>query len=565
MPTAAKRLKKNIQRGGVYENKDKFGLWVDAEAWDKEKQRRQYQVDKLLNTLPGINHPNDTNNNDFVIAAATARQVLETLVNSREQYRHLNIIFHYIYIHTKGELLDELRRGVAWLEPHLKVSDYVILTERDVFDLTERSKHFKSAEWIARLALDKTLGMPELKLPAHICTIDEHFNKPYNTYVIFDDGLYSGRQKASSIWTVIRNKQNIRLFLLAPFYTDQSIQQINSTIMRMNIQGNSYNDFQQYYYEDCVLWKSINLNVQVYVWTGGKKMQCTGDIVNYYYPSKCDSVMQVLSRLAYDPSRGGIYEDTVGFGVGATLTLFQHKIPDTVSLVRVIEEFFRDNMRSYYEWNPPYKRVNIPLTGGRSRVRRRLPSLIKGGREVLHYSPQLPVLIHSPTKINTPLTDSSFHDFLNKHMFTECEKKLLTTLTPGAKDWFQRLLKYKNNSSLSEKQAKPEEITDQISKENMNGYITSYCMVADILKEKNGALTYDNDGIYMLFQEIITREEIRSQRKSGGTKNIRKSSVTKKMLEGLTVRELQQHCSKRKIKYSGLRKSELIDALLFSV
>ena len=155
-------------------------------------EKKQAQVNKLLKTLPGINHPrdiykDDTHNTAFNNASYQARYSLNNLVNN-SQYEYLNEIFKYIYIHTKEELLTELRKGVAWLEPFLQSTEYGILTERDVFNNPVGSgltKDFKSAEWIARLALDKNLGMPELKLPALICTIDEHVKKPsYKTYLI---------------------------------------------------------------------------------------------------------------------------------------------------------------------------------------------------------------------------------------------------------------------------------------------------------------------------------------------------------------------------------------------
>lgn len=362
-------------------------------------------------------------------------------------------------------------------------------TNPDPWDKDKTPYHtFKSSEWIAYLALQHMTNRPHDL--GRMLLLDKF--DPDTCFVIFDDGLYSGLQKRDALKYLLKPKISCNVYLIASFYSHQAIETIRSLFCCTN-GGDVYTET---IYTDHIQWSGNGNNI--YLWTGGTKMECTGNLVHRYFNDK-DKALKYLARTGYFDVRGidSYHSPDMYPCAGATLSLFEHKIPDDASLVRIAGTYFASKMKVHYEYNPPYKRMpviakplpyfeppkpNKPQSGGGD-TSTRLFATQKVTKALATYK---------PVPITPYLTDSEIKiiDHFDKTVFMWLMKAVDSEMNrqPIHKLQFAQL----TNKTLT---------SDDIKHA---GYVTCYTFLADMFRIGQ-ELSWKNGGIYMLLREIINR------------------------------------------------------------
>ena len=351
-----------------------------------------------------------------VIEEYTVKPVSES--DKELLYKHLQQFYGRIQMHTKSEYFATLNTGFGWTIQKLnaqKVLKWVLLAENLTYLGEEISDmrlyenpilsrnylyRFKSTDWIGNLFLNSCLKsrdeskrrIPEtLSCPlgssAAMDDMERSVITDNDTFVLFDDGAYSGQQKAdilnNFIQTVHKIKQDSKLIITIPYYTFYAIEKLQKVITdyvyinqpdRVKKISTKFDKTQRYYkietefhtvertHKKLFLGITVEKNVpkktlhttHIYLWMGGSPMQDSLTILQSIAGDNEAALMRLVEYLGYS----GKYLTPWMFKfIGATLTLFEHKIPDDLSLNRAIGDSLYDepHVKSHYTFNPPYK------------------------------------------------------------------------------------------------------------------------------------------------------------------------------------------------------------------
>jgi len=291
-------------------------------------------------------------------------------------------VFSEIKIHTNEDLLNGVKEGVNLINTLFKKypendRKWGLLTENlyrpDIIET------FKSPEWIASIAWkylkskkpslvpycvsDIPKGFSHLKGPQHII---KELYQLHNVrhFIIFDDGAYSGNQKAYAIFTEtwkeltlnIEKSDPFDIMIVIPFITKQAIEtfRIIAMLNRLNLTKETINVKLNY-----LAWEDPSTHRRVIIWSGKTIMENTFDIVNkktheMFRPSTKED-FEICNNLN-DFIINEILTDKTG-SLGAAFCVFEHKLPDYISLPSVIYDFYKRDpfMAKHFKNNPPYK------------------------------------------------------------------------------------------------------------------------------------------------------------------------------------------------------------------
>ena len=292
----------------------------------------------------------------------------------------LCILFNEIQIFTNKQLLENINEGVEWISIMLKgkynkYQKWCLLTENLY------NGPFKSPEWIGSFAwkelqykMDKELKtlLPfcvsdvSSKLGNNTTTIkDMYIQHDVCNFIMFDDGAYSGLQKSTAIFIDTWNKltQNIpivsdrgfNIFIVIPYLTNKAIEAFRRVAISQNLGFNNEIINTELNYRK---WEDTTRNRNVYIWGGKVIMKSTQNIIQELLNELFEQVPENvgLCNDIYNFIINDILKD-YGGTVGAAMCLFEHKLPDFVSLPTVISDMYMDDhiMYSHYLKNPPYK------------------------------------------------------------------------------------------------------------------------------------------------------------------------------------------------------------------
>lgn len=295
-----------------------------------------------------------------------------------------------IVVQTNQELLRRLRIGADWFNHFLPANrPYGLLTER-LFDTTVPSAKpsasapvpallfpfpvappsevtfmRKSPEWIANIIWPylntKPLCVSDTTADEHIELIQHMYQNQIRDFVLFDDGAYSGSQKALSIFSALWNKliatdpnATFNIYLIIPYMTQTAIHTFynNASVFRCGIDAVDYNGSMH-----TIKWSNTQANRHVYIWTGGMDIPET-------YPTLYATVQECLQEQMPDKTKiAGPLSDHISNALlsrGAGLMVLEHKVPDFMSLPTYIGAVFESKLRKHYTTNPPYKRLKAP-------------------------------------------------------------------------------------------------------------------------------------------------------------------------------------------------------------
>lgn len=292
----------------------------------------------------------------------------------------LCILFNEIQIFTNKQLLENINEGVEWISKMLKgkynkYQKWGLLTENLY------KGPFKSPEWIGSFAWKELQSKKdkELKTLLPFCVSDVSSRLGDNTttiknmymyhdvcnFIMFDDGAYSGLQKSTAIFIDTWNKltQNIpivsdrgfNIFIVIPYLTNKAIEAFRRIAISQNLGFNNEVINNELNYRK---WEDTFTNRNVYIWGGKVIMESTQNIIQNLLNDLFEQVPENVG-LCQDINNFITNEILKDYGgtVGAAMCLFEHKLPDFVSLPTVISNMYMDDskMYSHYLKNPPYK------------------------------------------------------------------------------------------------------------------------------------------------------------------------------------------------------------------
>jgi len=293
----------------------------------------------------------------------------------------IKAIFNEIQIFTNRQLLESINEGVEWLSRTFNDGYYRkwgLLTE-NLYQISSSST-FKSPEWIASFAWEKLKNLEDKNrdnlLPYCVSDVgsgmidvstinDMYINHNIQHFVMFDDGAYSGLQKSTAIfihaWKALTSNPNVNkpfsIIVIIPFLTHKAIDTFRRAVITYNLGFNK--EFINHEHNYCEWEDTIN-NRSVFIWGGKVIMPNTTNIV-YEQVSKLIKPTPKTYALCNAIYNFIIKDILTDFGgtLGAAMCIFEHKLPDFLSLPTVVANMFMENqfMNSNYSVNPPYKHI----------------------------------------------------------------------------------------------------------------------------------------------------------------------------------------------------------------
>lgn len=246
-------------------------------------------------------------------------------------------LFDHVRIFTNDDLVKQLKAGAKWLNRRLTDAKWMALTER--LSKNKLQTH-KSAEWALSLAWDALERPPWCAADfTDRSTLTDMVKAGTHEFVAFDDAAYSGTQKATQVSNVFRvlreawtDKQPpITLYMVIPFMTQVAIDRFcrigEADIVKKVVKKGSI----ELQYSE---------GHRILIWLGGVLMPSTIEVLK--------GLPDMTEEKAHDLST--TFLDSAG-----SLCIFEHKVPDYMSLPWLIGETFQKQMWDHYRHTPPYK------------------------------------------------------------------------------------------------------------------------------------------------------------------------------------------------------------------
>jgi hypothetical protein len=250
-------------------------------------------------------------------------------------------LFDHVRIFTNDDLVKQLKASAKWLNRRLTDSKWMALTER--LSKNKGQSH-KSAEWALSLAWDALERPPRCAADfTDRSTLSDMVKAGTHEFVAFDDAAYSGTQKATqvgNVFRVLREAWNdeqqpglppITVYMVIPFMTQVAIDRFcrigEADIVKKVVKKGSI----ELQYPD---------GHRILIWLGGVLMPSTIEVLK--------GLPDMTEEKAHDLS--ATFLDSAG-----SLCIFEHKVPDYMSLPWLIGETFQKQMWDHYRHTPPYK------------------------------------------------------------------------------------------------------------------------------------------------------------------------------------------------------------------
>jgi len=273
-------------------------------------------------------------------ATGKSREELEALVGE---------LAKQIRVHTNAELSAHLKRAADWLESKIAGERWVALTER-----LEKGEDMKSTEWALSVAWKHLATKPWCvtdllnSRPNGLAkALADFYARGVRHYAMFDDAAYSGAQKASQVFLrtlrflreaaaaagdATAKDDPVSVYVAIPFFTDSAMKLFASRAEAND--GVRVADG-----ADAEIAYAFPGGHRVIIWTGGSKMPSLAEILRSQPGLDREAALNIHKIL---------------FGEAGSLCIFQHKIPDYLSLPWMYGATFQRAMTDHYARMPPY-------------------------------------------------------------------------------------------------------------------------------------------------------------------------------------------------------------------
>jgi hypothetical protein len=249
-----------------------------------------------------------------------------------------------IVVHTNAELSEHLKRAADWLESKLSGERWVALTER-----LEKGEDMKSTEWALSVAWKHLSTKPwcvtdllNSRPNGLSAALSGFYERGVRHYAMFDDAAYSGAQKASQVFlrtlrflreaAAAAGDDPVSVYVAIPFFTDSAMKLFASRAEAND--GVRVADG-----AEAEIAYAFPGGHRVIIWTGGSKMP---------------SLIEILQSQPGLDREAALNIHKILFGEAGSLCIFQHKIPDYLSLPWMYGATFQRAMTDHYARMPPY-------------------------------------------------------------------------------------------------------------------------------------------------------------------------------------------------------------------
>jgi len=303
------------------------------------------------------------------------RELRKQYVNKNKLEGLIQSIFGEIQIFTNEQLRESIFEGIDWVSKMFQNNypQWGLLTENLYKDNDNNTTTFKSPEWIASFAWEK---LKHNSLPFCVSDVgsgmdyvssikDMYENHDIHNFIMFDDCAYSGIQKSVAVfantWEELTSNPNVKkpfnIIVVIPFIT---VKAVDAFRMKASTYGSGFNrEFINRDHNYCQWEDTINKR-SVFLWGGKVVMQNTTNIVYNKVSAMITPTQETygICNDLYNFIINDILTD-VGGTLGAAMCLFEHKLPDFVSLPTVVADIFdAPPLDINYSDNPPYKHMS---------------------------------------------------------------------------------------------------------------------------------------------------------------------------------------------------------------
>jgi hypothetical protein len=298
----------------------------------------------------------------------------------RQTLTDISAFYNQLKIITKQYLLKQLHggKGFDWLDETLiKTSTgWVLLTESfmNIQESLDKVRwnvdiaYFKSTDWLGRLYINE-IKTPNCVMDCRdIATANKALLDLHSTYVLMDDAAYSGQQKSSLLSQMIGafmlRTTPTTLMIMIPFITRMAMDRFRLALMEYQRRNSDLYTLSETIEPNERIFNFYRHNLKsplplktltVRIWTGGEIIEESEYLLEHrVLEGVPKEEKEERIKAFHDVMLGNTYQKCYG----ATLTLFEHKVPDFLSLNANLGYAFEKAMNrinKHYTFNPPYK------------------------------------------------------------------------------------------------------------------------------------------------------------------------------------------------------------------
>ena len=227
-----------------------------------------------------------------------------------------------VIIYTNKDLINQIILACKWFN-RTNISNYTGILEYTCIG------KFKSKDWILHEA------MKYLKIQPN-CIINYKNIKAPGTYLIMDDGVYSGTQLSAYILDIMEQVKSCVIYIAIMYMAEIGLNVVLSNNRFSLIQKEEYQFTIKYTYKINGL--PENKNKIIYLWKGYNIIP---------------SIPKILSEFTSDEKFIKRFHSILLENCGS-IVIFEHKIPDYKSLPWILANIFYKSMYKHYLATPPY-------------------------------------------------------------------------------------------------------------------------------------------------------------------------------------------------------------------
>ena len=231
-------------------------------------------------------------------------------------------LFKKTIVYTNKDLVGQLKKACNFLNTQ-KLGEYTAIVEYG-----EEGRRFKSKDWLIHQSMEYLDVKPS-------CIQNYSSVKNDGTFVIMDDGIYSGVQIVCIIKEIFKKTDKSVIYLLPMYSTKVGLDLIESVFK----------------------FESKEDLLETVKYTLGKKV-----LILWKRYVIIPSITHVLTEMFINNKIKYNYEaiDEIHYNLlnkAGSIVIFEHKIPDYKSLPSILNNFFYITMFDHYSHTPPYHPV----------------------------------------------------------------------------------------------------------------------------------------------------------------------------------------------------------------
>lgn len=256
--------------------------------------------------------------------------VMVTKLAKPEITRIFTTLLKSVVVYTNKDLVSQLEHACSWLNTQLSGQQYVGILQ---YNISFSSRKLKSVDWMLHHAL-KYLSTKPYCLCNESNTKSEGNNQKF---LLIDDGTYSGGQIISQVTNICTNTQRSTIYVVAMFITQTALDRFAGAF------GPPVSSK-----EKCRVYR-IGTNT-LCVWNGSIMMPSV--------ELELSRIVRTMSK-PQQPIEFVVHQLHKCVDYCGSIVVFEHKLPDHLSLPKIVTNIFLKEMPEHYEKMPPYQPSEI--------------------------------------------------------------------------------------------------------------------------------------------------------------------------------------------------------------